>query len=258
MTLPPYWGSMLVKHAWNTVPENWVSLDRPPAEATIDLHIALNSQRENALIDALYEVSSPGHPKYVLHYSAHGCTHVPLPYYRYGAHLSKGQVAELITPHTDTLYLVNSWLEHNGMSFSMVSMTHGGSWLTVSGVHVSQANDLLGASYQLYRHTAANTTVLRTISYGLPAELHAVEHLGNPRGVRTILLIWQRCSISNGPAQGYTKIWLLTGVSRRQLNMEQCEEDLPQLPGPVVSEILASTRFSSLFLRILIIAETQR
>ena len=131
------------------------------------------------------------------------------------------------------------------MSFSMVSMTHGGSWLTVSGVHVSQANDLLGASYQLYRHTAANTTVLRTISYGLPAELHAVEHLGNPRGVRTILLSWQRCSISNGPAQGYTMIWLLTGVSRRQLNMEQCAEDLPQLPGPVVSEILASTRFSS-------------
>ncbi|KAI9462798.1 subtilisin-like protein [Lactarius psammicola] len=169
MTPPPHWGNMRVKHAWNAVPENWLSLGHPPAETTIDLHIALKSRNENALIDALYEVSSPGNPKY-------------------GAHLSKEQVAELVAPHTDTLELVNSWLEHNGVSSSMVSITHGGSWLTVSGVHVSKANNLLGASYQLYRHTAANTTVLRTISYGLPAELHGhvetvvpTTYFGSPR-----------------------------------------------------------------------------
>jgi len=97
---------------------------------------------------------------------------VPLLHSRYGAHLSKEQVAEIVAPHTDTLELVSSWLEYNGVSSSMVSMTHGGSWLTVSGIHVSQANDLLGASYQLYRHTTGNITVLRTIRYGLPAELH--------------------------------------------------------------------------------------
>ncbi|KAI9462799.1 subtilisin-like protein [Lactarius psammicola] len=153
MTPPPHWGNMRVKHAWNAVPENWVGLGHPPVGTIIDLHIALKSQNENALIDALYEVSSPGNPMY-------------------GAHLSKEQVAELVAPHTDTLELVNSWLEHNDVSSSMVSITHGGSWLTVSGVYVSKANELLGASYQLYRHTAANTTVLRTISYGLPAELH--------------------------------------------------------------------------------------
>ncbi|KAF8261121.1 subtilisin-like protein [Lactarius quietus] len=152
-TLPSHCGSMRVKHAWSTIPENWVCLGHPPAETTIDLHVALKPQHENALIDALYKVSSPVHPKY-------------------GEHLSKEQVAKLVAPHADTLELVGSWLEHNGVSSSAVSMTHGGSWLTVSGVHVSQANDLLGASYQLYRHTVANTTVLRTISYGLPEELH--------------------------------------------------------------------------------------
>ncbi len=92
---------------------------------------------------------------------------------RYGAHLTKEQVADLVAPDPDALELVNSWLGHHGVSSSMTSMTHGGSWLTVNGVPVSQANDLLSASYQLYRHSATNVTVLRTISYGLPAELHA-------------------------------------------------------------------------------------
>jgi len=99
---------------------------------------------------------------------------VPLRF-RYGAYLSKEQVAELVAPHPDTLELVNSWLEHHGISLSSVSRTHGGGWLTVTNVPVSQANDLLGASYQLYRHTGTNETVtiLRTVGYALPAALHA-------------------------------------------------------------------------------------
>lgn len=44
-------------------------------------------------------------------------------------------------------------------------------WLTVVGVPVSQANEILRASYQLYWHTNMNETVHRTISYGLPVEL---------------------------------------------------------------------------------------
>jgi tripeptidyl-peptidase-1 len=34
------------------------------------------------------------------------------------------------------------------------------------------ANELLGASYQLYRHVKMNETIVRTISYALPAALH--------------------------------------------------------------------------------------
>ncbi|KAF8258870.1 peptidase S8/S53 domain-containing protein [Lactarius quietus] len=52
-------------------------------------------------------------------------------------------------------------------------MTHGGSWLTVTSVPMSRANEMLGASYQLFRRSGTNgTTVLRTIGYGLPAVLH--------------------------------------------------------------------------------------
>ncbi|KAH9010271.1 subtilisin-like protein [Lactarius pseudohatsudake] len=152
--LPP-WGDLCVKHTWNTVPPNWETLGPPPPGTTIDLYIALQPRRDNALIDALHEVSTPGHQKY-------------------GAHLSKEQVAELVAPHQDTLKLVHSWLEHHRVPSSSISTSHGGGWLTIAGVPVSQADELLSASYQLYRHTGENATevILRTVSYSLPAVLH--------------------------------------------------------------------------------------
>ena len=91
---------------------------------------------------------------------------------RYGAYLSREQVAELVAPHPDTLKVVGSWLEDHGVLPSSISTSHGGGWLTVTEVPVSKANDLLGASYQLYRYAGTNETILRTVGYALPSVLH--------------------------------------------------------------------------------------
>ncbi|KAH8983893.1 subtilisin-like protein [Lactarius hatsudake] len=151
--LSPPWDDMHIKHSWNAIPKNWEALGHPPSGSTIDLYIALRPQRENAVIDALYEVSEPGHP-------------------RYGAHLTKEQVADLVAPRPETLELVNSWLEHHGISSSSIYLTHGGNTLVLKAVSVTQANTLLGASYQLYRHVKSNETTIRTVGYALPAPLH--------------------------------------------------------------------------------------
>ncbi len=99
---------------------------------------------------------------------------MPLLRCRYGAHPSKEEVAKLVAPHPDTLKLVHSWLAHHGVQSSSISMTHGGNWLTVKGVLVSQAKEMLGESYQLYRHAGTNdTAILRTVGYALPTVLHA-------------------------------------------------------------------------------------
>jgi len=183
------WDDIRVKHTWDAVPANWENLGPPLADTTIDLRIALKPDRKNALIDALYEVSSPNHPKHV---SPSLCSCIysrePLLWCRYGKHLSREQVAGLVAPHPDTLELVNSWLEYHGVSPSSISTTHGGSWLTVTGVPVSQANGLLGASYQLYRHAGTKEIILRTIGYALPAALQArvqtvapTTYFGSPR-----------------------------------------------------------------------------
>ncbi|KAH9035142.1 subtilisin-like protein [Lactarius deliciosus] len=157
-TFASRWDGVQVKHTWSSIPENWLNLGHPPADGTIDLHIALKAKNENALIDALIEVSSPGHPKQ-------------------GAYLSREEVAELVAPPSDVLELANAWPDHYGVHPSTISTKHGGSWLTLTGVSVSRANKLLRASYQLYQHIGTNNTVLRTLSYGLPAAL--VEHVHN-------------------------------------------------------------------------------
>ncbi|KAH9020533.1 hypothetical protein EDB83DRAFT_2679386 [Lactarius deliciosus] len=59
------WGNVRLKHAWSSAPANWETLGCPSAGTTIDLYIALNPHRENALVDALYEVSDPKHPRHV-------------------------------------------------------------------------------------------------------------------------------------------------------------------------------------------------
>ncbi|KAI9448945.1 subtilisin-like protein [Lactarius psammicola] len=153
--LSPHWGDMRVKHTWDAVPANWESLGHPPVGTTIDLYIALKPRHhERVLIDALYQVSEPKRPKY-------------------GVHLSKEQVAELVAPHPHTLELVRSWFDHHGVPSSSISTTHGGGWLTVTGMPVSQANKLLGASYQVYQHTETKDRIVRTVGYALPAVLHA-------------------------------------------------------------------------------------
>ncbi|KAF8262474.1 peptidase S8/S53 domain-containing protein [Lactarius quietus] len=100
--------------------------------------------------------------------------HVPLFRCRYGEHLSREQVAELVAPHPRTLKLVNTWLKHNGIPSSSVT-TQGGNTLMLKAVPVIKANTLLDASYQLYRHVESHETIVRTVGYGLPAALH--EHV---------------------------------------------------------------------------------
>lgn len=120
---------------------------------------------------------------------------------RYGAHLSKEQVAGLVAPHPDTLELVGSWLAHHEVPSSAISITHGGSWLTIYNLPLTKGNALLGASYQLFRHIETNETVIRTIGYSLPAALHEhvqtvapTTYFGSPRVLRQMSRL-----VSNAP-----------------------------------------------------------
>ena len=79
----------------------------------INFHIALKPHCENALIDALLEVSQPTGSTQSTSSSlllttlleAYSCVCVLLLRFRYGAYPSKGRVAELVASHTDTLEL---------------------------------------------------------------------------------------------------------------------------------------------------------
>ncbi|KAH9071520.1 subtilisin-like protein [Lactarius deliciosus] len=197
------WDHMRSKHSWKSIPENWESLGPPTADTVIDLYIALKPYRENALVDAFNEVSDPRHPRHVSSTvpSLRMFSRVLLLWYRYGMHLSREQVADIVAPHPDTVQLVHSWLEHHRVTSSSVSVTHGGSFLTVTGVSVSQANDLIGASYQLYAHTGTNETIVRTLGYSLPVVLHGhVQTVAPTTFFSSPLTQWQRPRKRSGVA----------------------------------------------------------
>ncbi|KAF8259769.1 Pro-kumamolisin, activation domain-containing protein [Lactarius quietus] len=85
------------------------------------------------------------------------------------------EVAELVALHPDTLELVYSWLAHHGVQPSSISRTHGRGWLTVGNVPVSKADEILGATYRLYRYAGTNDrAIIRTVSYSLPKVLHGL------------------------------------------------------------------------------------
>ncbi len=55
-------------------------------------------------------------------------------------------------------------------------------WLTLTDVPVSQANEILGASYQVCRHAGTkDSTILRTLNYSLPRVLHAHVQMVAPK-----------------------------------------------------------------------------
>ena len=95
---------------------------------------------------------------------SHLYSRVPLLFFRYGAFLSKERAADLVKPYPDTLELISARLVHHGIRSSSISTTHGSAWLTVTEVLVSEANQLLGASYQFYRNSKTNETIVRTVS----------------------------------------------------------------------------------------------
>jgi len=100
-------------------------------------------------------------------------------------------------------------------------MTHGGGWLTLTGMPVSQVNELLDASYQLYRHVGMeDSTILRTVGYSLPEVLHAHVEAVAPTTFFSTSTSWQtqrERSFSTTEAQGNVEPReLVTKLSSRQ------------------------------------------
>ncbi|KAH9179939.1 hypothetical protein EDB89DRAFT_2062947 [Lactarius sanguifluus] len=146
----------------NHIPPSWETLGHPPAGTTIDLHVALKAHDENALVDALYEVSTPRSPKHVLSNNP--------PRRTMYSHLCRCSVVDIRVSSTPGLHTI-VYSDYSPRPSRRHTAAAG--WLTITEVPVSQANELLGASYQLYRRTGTNdTTVLRTIGYVLPMALH--------------------------------------------------------------------------------------
>ncbi|KAJ8086984.1 hypothetical protein PM082_005809 [Marasmius tenuissimus] len=134
-------------------PGGWVQHSRAPADHKIELRIGLPQPNFHVLEQHLYEVSDPFHA-------------------RYGQHLSKQQVEELVAPRPESIDSVMEWLASHGLGESDIEKSPASDWVYVT-VPVSVAEELLDTTYHVWKHVESGDQLVRTTSYSVPEDLHA-------------------------------------------------------------------------------------
>ena len=104
-------------------PRGWLKGERAPSDHTLELKVALPQPSFHILEQHLYEVSDPGHV-------------------RYGQHLSKEEVEELVAPHAESVSLVDKWLRSCGVDVEGLTHSPAKDWVTVR-IPVSLAESML-------------------------------------------------------------------------------------------------------------------
>lgn len=99
--------------------------------------------------------------------------------FRYGQHLTKGEVEAFHAPHPTSVEAVDAWLEHHGIDPSRTTKTPAGDWITLR-VSVAEAEKMLNTKYNVYHHPASGKEAVRTMSYSLPKALQSAVDLVSP------------------------------------------------------------------------------
>ncbi|KAG8739823.1 hypothetical protein FRC10_005084 [Ceratobasidium sp. 414] len=133
------------RHVLHAVPTGWEAVAPAPADHLIDMRIGLKQARMDDLLAILAQVSDPGHV-------------------RYGMHLSKAEVDELVAPRSETVETVEEWLDAHGVKIS--GRSSAGDWLHVR-VPVARAEKMLNTRYNVYQHESGSH-IVRSESYALP------------------------------------------------------------------------------------------
>ncbi|KAI0797009.1 tripeptidyl peptidase A [Abortiporus biennis] len=133
-------------------PRGWIKSHPAAPDAIIELRIALPQRNFAQLERHLYEVSDPFHE-------------------RYGIHLSKEEVEELVSPHPDSIDIVNEWLASHGLSDEHLTRSPAKDWVRVK-VPVSLAEEMMDTKYHVWTNSKDGNTIVRTTSYSLPESLH--------------------------------------------------------------------------------------
>lgn len=105
------------------VPEGWVKVGRASVGHTLNLRIGLPQPNFGLLEQHLYEISDPYHE-------------------RYGNHLSKEEVEELVSPYQTSLDSVDQWLASHGLRENNYTRSPAKDWITVT-VPVTLAETML-------------------------------------------------------------------------------------------------------------------
>ncbi|KIX05413.1 uncharacterized protein Z518_06285 [Rhinocladiella mackenziei CBS 650.93] len=180
-------GDYAVKES-NNVPPKWSNVGNPHPFHLLKLHIGLNPGNFDVLEYHLHQVSDPSH-------------------HRYGQHLSRQEVHDLIKPSDETLNQIQNWLSENGIDSSHGEYSSARDWITLT-LPVAQVERLLDTRYSVYQHQDG-TKLVRTTSWSLPRPLH--DH---------ITTIQPTTAFLRATPQGETVLTVPTDVDLSQLTAD--------------------------------------
>ncbi|KAJ7866434.1 family S53 protease, partial [Mycena olivaceomarginata] len=142
-------GELLAPSERDTAPGGFSRVGPSPGDKILNLCLALTPNDIDGLYDSVYDVSTPGSP-------------------RYGQYLSKEEVEKFVAPPADTATQVGAWLASNNIT--SLPLTSAGEWISVN-LTVDQANQLLSTEFSTFRNVETNHTVERAPSYSIPNTL---------------------------------------------------------------------------------------
>jgi tripeptidyl-peptidase-1 len=136
----------------HAVPRDWTEVGLAPKSELINLQIGLKQGNQGIIEKHLLEVSDPSHK-------------------RYGQHLTATEVNNIISPSSETIDLVRSWLQGNNIS--SMTLNQAKDWISLS-IRIQDAESLLRTKYSVFQHDDG-TAISRAPEFSLPLHLH--EHI---------------------------------------------------------------------------------
>ncbi|KAJ4359194.1 Tripeptidyl-peptidase sed2 [Ascochyta clinopodiicola] len=129
------------------VPEGWTAIGTPAGHRKLPFRIAVRSADNNILERTLMEVSDPNHV-------------------RYGQHLKRDELRDLIKPRAESTKAVLSWLEESGISSRDIK--NDGEWITFHAP-VERAESMLGTTFKTYQNEVRRDVKrIRSLNYSVP------------------------------------------------------------------------------------------
>lgn len=113
-------------------PEGWQAVGLPEADRPLRFRIAMTQPDEALFEQTLFDISTPQHP-------------------RYGQHMKRSELKEMLKPTKEASEAVNEWLESAGIT----QVEDDGEWIGFVAT-VGQAEELLDTRFAVYRNERFN------------------------------------------------------------------------------------------------------
>lgn len=132
------------------VPSGWQRGSKPLPLTLLTFRLAINLPNTTDFEQSVIDISTPGH-KY------------------YGQHMKREEIQKVLRPENIVSSRILAWLHSENVSPREIKVNSN--WVTFK-TPVSQAERMLKTEYFHYHHHATHSTVLRTLGYSVPSDIH--------------------------------------------------------------------------------------